>query len=49
MSQGFYLVDQGKGTQSPAPSHGPHPRSGSTISYCWKISSDLAHTMGADQ
>ena len=30
MSQGFYCSDQGKGPQLPAPSPGPHPRSGWT-------------------
>jgi len=47
MSQGFSIVDQGKGPHSPAPSPGPHPRSDGEISYCWKISSVLVHTTGA--
>ena len=49
MSQGFSIVDQGKGPHSPAPSPGPHPRSDGEISYCWKISSVLVHTTGAGQ
>ena len=36
MKKGFSIVDQGKGPQSPAPSPGPHPRSGERISYLGK-------------
>lgn len=36
MKKGFSIVDQGKGPQSPAPSTGPHPRSGERISYLGK-------------
>ena len=47
MKKGFSIVDQGKGPQSPAPSPGPHPRSGERISYLGKISLRAVHITGA--